>query len=58
MVLTLPAVALYIVYWYLPEILDDRRRRKPLRKKLKDIDEYYEEYENEYIDEIIDEKYD
>ncbi len=53
MVLTLPALVLYVLYWYLPEILDQRRRRKPLRKKLDDIDEYYEEYEEEYIEEII-----
>ena len=58
MILALPLLFGYIVYWYLPEILDARRRRKPLREKLKDIDEYYEEYEEEYIDEIIDEKYD
>ncbi len=58
MILVLPLMLVYIIYWYLPEILDERRRKKPFREKLKDIDEYYEEYEEEYIDEIIDEKYD
>lgn len=57
MILALPALLLYIVYWYLPEILDRRRMRKPLREKLDDIDEYYDEYEEKYIDEIIDKKY-
>ena len=57
MILTLPLLAGYIVYWYLPEILDETRIRKPLRDKLKNIDEYYEEYEEEYIDEIINKKY-
>lgn len=57
MVLALPALSLYILYWYLPEILDQRRRKKPLREKIDDIDEYYEEYEEEYIDEIIKKKY-
>ena len=58
MVLTLPLILIYIGYWYLPEILDQRRRRKPLRRKLKDINKYYDELEEEFIDEIIDEKYD
>lgn len=57
MALALPVLLLYIVYWYLPEILDRHRRRKPLRKKLKDIDRYYEEYEKEFIDDIIDKKF-
>ena len=57
MILALPALLLYILYWYLPEILDQRRRRKPLREKLDDIDEYYDEYEDEYTDEFIDKKY-
>lgn len=54
MILALPLILLYIVYWYLPEILDQRRRRHPLRAKLKDIDKYYDELEEEYIDDIID----
>ena len=57
MILALPLLLIYIGYWYLPEILDQRKRRKPLRSKLKDIDSYYDEYEDEYIDEIIDKKY-
>ena len=57
MILALPLILLYMLYWYLPEILDDRRRRKPLRAKLRDIDKFYEEYEEEYIEEIIDKKY-
>lgn len=58
MILALPLILIYLVYWYLPEILDRRRQGRPLREKLKDIDDYYDEYEEEYIDEIIDEKYD
>ena len=58
MVLALPLVAAYMVFWYLPEILDERRKNRILRGKLKDIDRYYDEYEEEYIDDIIDEKYD
>ena len=57
MILALPGIALYIVYWYLPEILEQRRKRKPLREKLDDIDEYYDAYEEEYIDKIINKKY-
>lgn len=57
MILALPALLLYVLYWYLPEILDQRRRRKPLREKLDDIDEYFDEYEEEYIDQIINKKY-
>lgn len=57
MVLALPLLFVYIVYWYLPEILDQRRRNKPLREKLHDIDRYYDAYEEEYIDEIIKKKY-
>ena len=58
MILSLPLLLVYLVYWYLPEILDQRRQGKPLKEKLNDIDAYYDEYEEEYIDEIIDEKYD
>ena len=58
MVLALPLVVAYMVFWYLPEILDERRKNRALRGKLKDIDRYYDEYEEEYIDDIIDEKYD
>ena len=57
MVLVLPLLLVYILYWYLPEILDNRRRKHPLREKLKDIDRYYDEYEDEYIDEIIKKRY-
>ena len=57
MLLALPVLCLYVLYWYLPEILDERRRRRPLRTKLKDIDRYYEEYEEKYIEEILDKKY-
>ena len=58
MILAIPLLLLYLVYWYLPEILDERRRKRPIRKKIRDIDKFYEEYEEEYIEEIIDEKYD
>lgn len=58
MILIIPFAALYMFYWYLPEILDERRKTKNLRRKLKDLDRYYEEYEEEYIEEIIEEKYD
>lgn len=57
MVLVLPIVLLYVLYWYLPEILDNRRSKHPLREKLRDIDKYYDEYAEEYIDDIIDKKY-
>ena len=57
MVLALPLLILYLLYWYLPELLDERRRKRPIRKKLRDIDKFYEEYEEEYIEEIIDKKY-
>lgn len=53
MILALPLFLLYVLYWYLPEILDNRRRRRPLRKKLDDIDKYYDNLEDEYIDRII-----
>ena len=58
MFLTLPIIFLYVVWWYLPEMLDDRRRQKYLRMKLKAVDEYYDEYYDEYVDEIIEEKFD
>ena len=53
MVLVLPLLLVYVLYWYLPEILDNRRKRHPLREKLKDINKYYKEYEEEYIDEFL-----
>ena len=53
----LPFFMFYLGWWYLPEILDHRRKRKRLKTKLKQIDDYYDEYEDEYIDEIIEEKY-
>lgn len=53
----IPLLLIYLLYWYLPEILEERRKYKPLRKMYRDVDRYYEEYEEEYIDEIIDEKY-
>ena len=53
----IPPLLIYLVWWYLPEILDHRRKTKRMRMKLRDIDKYYEEYEDEYIDEIIEEKY-
>lgn len=57
MYLMIPIFILYLGQWYLPELLDHRRKTKRLRMKLKEIDDYYEEYEDEYIDEIIEEKY-
>lgn len=57
MFLMFPIFILYLGWWYLPEILDHRRKKKRLKVKLKSIDKYYEEYEDEYIDEIIEEKY-
>lgn len=57
MFLTIPVFILYMVWWYLPELLDYRRRTAGLRRKLKAIDKYYDEYKEEYIDEIIEEKY-
>ena len=53
----IPAAFIYLFWWYLPEILDHRRKTKRLKQKLKVIDRYYDEYEDEYIDEIIEEKY-
>lgn len=58
MFLTLPIIFLYLFWWYLPEMLDDRRRKKYLKMKLKAVDEYYDEYYDEYVDEIIEEEYD
>ena len=58
MFLTLPIIFLYLIWWYLPEMLDDRRRQRYLRMKLKAVDEYYDEYYDEYVDEIIEEEYD
>lgn len=57
MYLAIPILYVYLVWWYLPEMLDYRRKRKRLKQKLRYIDKYYEEYEDEYIDEIIEEKY-
>ena len=57
MYLVLPIFIAYLGWWYLPEMLDRRRKTKRLRQKLKEVDEYYDEYEDEYIDEIIEEKY-
>lgn len=57
MYLIIPAFILYLGWWYLPELLDHRRKTKGLRKKLRAIDKYYDEYEEEYLDEIIEEKY-
>lgn len=58
MFLTLPLILVYLFWWYLPEMLDARRKNKYLRMKLKAIDQYYDEYLDEYVDEIIEEKYD
>ena len=55
--LIIPVFYIYLTWWYLPEMLDNRRKTKRLKQKLKFIDKYYEEYEDEYIDEIIEEKY-
>lgn len=57
MYLAVPIILLYLFWWYLPEMLEARRRRTRLRKKLDIVDEYYDEYENEYIDEVIEERY-
>lgn len=57
MFLVIPIIIIYLGWWYLPELLDYRRKTKSLRRKLKAIDEYYDEYEEEYIEEIIEEKY-
>ena len=57
MIFVLPLILLYMLYWYLPEILEERKMKSSLREKLEDIDEYYEEYEEEYIDDMIDKKY-
>ena len=58
MLLVIPFVLFYLFWWYIPEILDDVRKKKGLKYKLKAVEEYYDEYEEEYIEEIIDEKYD
>ena len=57
MYLIIPFFVFYLSWWYLPEILDHRRKTKRLRQRLKVVDKYYDEYEDEYIDEIIEEKY-
>ena len=55
MILVLPLFFLYVAYWFLPEILDDYRKNKALKNKLRNVDRYYDEYEEEYIEEILDE---
>lgn len=57
MLLAIPVIIIYLGWWYLPELLEYRRRRKGIKAKLKAVDEYYEEYEEEYIEEIIEDKY-
>jgi uncharacterized membrane protein YwaF len=54
--LVFPLVLIYMFWWYLPEILEQRRENKTLRAKLKTINKYYREYKKEYIDEILEEK--
>lgn len=56
MILALPVILIYLGWWYLPELLDARRRRKIFKSKLDAVDEFYDEYEEEYIEEIIDRK--
>lgn len=56
MILALPVVLIYLGWWYLPELLDARRKRKIFKSKLDAVDEFYDEYEEEYIEEIIDRK--
>ena len=58
MLLIIPFLLLYLFWWYIPEILDERRKNRGLKYKLEALDEYYEEYEEEFIEEIIDKKYD
>jgi uncharacterized membrane protein YwaF len=57
MFLTLPIIFFFLIWWYLPDMLDYLRTTKGLRSRLRALDEYYKEYEEEYIDEIIKEKY-
>lgn len=54
--LALPIVLLYLGWWYLPELLDARRRRRIFKSKLDAVDEFYDEYEEEYTEEIINRK--
>jgi hypothetical protein len=54
--LTIPFIVMYMFWWYLPEVLEQRRKNKELRAKLKMVNKYYRKYKREYIDEIIDEK--
>ncbi len=54
MFLAVPIILLYLSWWYFPELLDARKKRKHLKKKLKTVDKYYDEYEKEYTKEIID----
>lgn len=56
MILALPVILIYLGWWYLPELLDARRKRKIFKSKLDAVDEFYDEYEEEYIEEIIDRK--
>ena len=58
MILAIPFLLFYMFWWYLPEILEERKKNAPLRRRLKAINKYYREYKKEYIDEIIEEKYD
>lgn len=53
MFLSVPIAILYLSWWYFPELLDARKRRKALKKKLRTVDKYYDEYEEEYTEEII-----
>lgn len=58
MILTVPFILLYLFWWYLPEMLEARRKSKRVREKMRLINKYYDEYLDEYVDEIIEEKFD
>lgn len=58
MIITLPVVIVFALWWYLPELLEEHKVRKEKAEKRKAVKKYYNEYEDEYIDKIIERKYD
>lgn len=56
MFLAVPVILIYLGWWYLPELLDARRRKKIFKSKLDAVDEFYDEYGEEYTEEIINRK--
>lgn len=56
MLLAVPVILLYLVWWYLPELLDAHKKKKLIKAQLDVVDDYYDEYEKEYTKRIIKKK--